>query len=52
MPLNDAKSFVNSQQNDYLHEFKNDDKGYYLELTKDKLIMRIPKNKNEYLKIN
>jgi len=52
MPLDVAKDFTKTCAADYTYEFKNDGKGYYMELTKDKTTVRIPKNPDEYLKVS
>ena len=52
MPLDAAKMFLSSCSNQYKYEFKKDDKGYFMELTKDETTVRIPKNLDEYLKVS
>jgi len=52
MPLDAAKLFISSCSVEYKYEFKNDGKGYYMELTKDTTVVRIPKKADEYLKIS
>ena len=52
MPLDAAKLFISSCSVEYKYEFKNDGKGYYMELTKDTTTVRIPKKADEYLKIS
>ena len=52
MPLDVAQQFIKSCSTEYTYEFKKDAKGYYMEITKDKNTIRIPKKTDEYLKVS
>jgi len=52
MPMDAVKMFIGSCSTEYTYNFKNDGKGYFMEVTKDKTTVRIPKKLDEYLKIS